>query len=54
MEVEDYSEAKQLTQLFSAKNNLVTHALSRELLVLPLSHSRSPFLYNIQNNNYIK
>ena len=27
--VEDYSEAKQLTQLFSTENNLLIHALSR-------------------------
>ena len=34
--VEDYSEAKQLTQLFSTENNLLIHALLQELLVLLL------------------
>ena len=39
-----YFEEVKLTQLFSAKNNLSIHALSRELLVLLLSYSRTPFL----------
>ena len=38
-----YFEGVQLTQLFSTKNNLLIHALSRELLVLSLSYSHSPF-----------
>ena len=45
--VEDYSEAKQLTQLFSAENNPLIHALLREILVLLHSCSHSPF-YNMK------
>ena len=41
--MEDYSEAKQLTQLSSTENNLLILALMRVLLVLLLSYSRSPF-----------
>ena len=38
-----YFEEVQLSQLFSAENNLLTLVLSRELLVLLLSYSRTPF-----------
>ena len=38
-----YFEEVQLTQLFSTENNLSINALSRELLVLLLSYSRTPF-----------
>ena len=44
--VEGYLKAKQLTQLFSTKNNLSIRALSLGPSNLPLSYSRSPFLYN--------
>ena len=41
--VEDHSEAKQPTQLFSSENNSVAHDLSRELLIPLLSYFRTPF-----------
>ena len=42
--MEDYSDANQLTRLFLTENDLLIHALSRELSVPVLSQSRSPFL----------
>ena len=38
-----YFKEVQLSQLFSTENNLLTLVLSRELLVLELSYSRTPF-----------
>ena len=51
MELDD---AKQLTQLFSTENNLLIRALSRELLVLLLSYSHSPFYIIDKIIDYIK